>query len=61
MEPPSLKYDTGLEGYRTGITVSQLRDAPEFSDDSWEDREWETRTHAHYGAHPPIEPTGDAA
>jgi sporulation protein YlmC with PRC-barrel domain len=46
----SLKYDTSLEGYVTGITESQLRDAPEFSDDSWGDRNWETRVHKHYGA-----------
>jgi PRC-barrel domain len=44
----ALKYDTNLGGYRTGITEGQLRDAPEFSD-SWEDRDWETRTHEHYG------------
>ena len=48
----ALKYDTALGGYRTGITEGQLRDAPEFSDDSWEDRDWETRTHEHYGAPP---------
>jgi hypothetical protein len=30
--------------------VSRLKDAPEFSDDSWTDRDWETRTHQHYGA-----------
>jgi hypothetical protein len=41
----TLKYDTGLGGFRTGITEEQLRDAPEFSDDSWTDRNWETRTH----------------
>jgi hypothetical protein len=34
------------------VTESQLRDAPQFSDDSWEDRDWETRTHEHYGAPP---------
>ena len=34
-----LKYDTTL-GYRRGITEDQLLDAPEFSDDSWEDRDW---------------------
>ena len=28
----------------------QLRDAPEFSDNSWQDRDWETRTYRHYGA-----------
>ena len=45
----ALKYDTNLGGYRTGITEGQLRDAPEFSDASWEDRDWEARTHEHYG------------
>jgi hypothetical protein len=46
----ALKYDKELGGYRTGITESQLRDMPDFSDDSWEDRDWETRTHRHFGA-----------
>ncbi|WP_245448704.1 PRC-barrel domain-containing protein [Bradyrhizobium ottawaense] len=32
----ALTYDTSLEGFRTNITEQQLRDAPEFSDDSWE-------------------------
>ena len=45
----ALKYDTALSGYRTGITEQQLKDAPAFSDDSWSDRNWETRTHQHYG------------
>ena len=45
----ALKYDTELGGYRTGITESQLREAPEFSDDLLEDRDWETKTHEHYG------------
>ena len=46
----ALKYDTNLGGYRTGITQQQLTDAPAFSYDSWSDRDWETRTHQHYGA-----------
>ena len=46
----ALKYDTGVGGYRTGITEQQLKDAPTFSDNSWHDRDWETRTHQHYGA-----------
>jgi hypothetical protein len=45
----ALKYDTTLGGYRTGITESQLQNAPQFSDDSWSDRAWESRTHEHYG------------
>jgi PRC-barrel domain len=48
----ALKYDTVLGGYRTGITESQLREAPEFSDDLMEDRDWETKTHEHYGVPP---------
>jgi sporulation protein YlmC with PRC-barrel domain len=44
----ALKYDTSLGGFRTSITEQQLRDAPEFSDDSWGDRNWETRTHQNY-------------
>jgi hypothetical protein len=33
----SLKYDTGLGGYVTGVTESQLRGAPKYSDE----REWD--------------------
>ena len=48
----ALKYDTKLEGYVTGITEKQLEDAPAFSDDSWSDRGWETRTYKHYNVAP---------
>ena len=48
----ALKYDPAAGGYRTGITEQQLKDAPAFSDDSWVDRDWETRTHRHYGVSP---------
>jgi len=44
----ALKYDSSLGGFRTNITEQQLKDAPDFSDDSWSDRNWETRTHQHY-------------
>ncbi len=37
----SFRFDTGLEGYVTNITEAQLKDAPEYSDDSWTDPEWE--------------------
>jgi uncharacterized protein YodC (DUF2158 family) len=46
----TIKYDTSLQGYRTGITEAQLRDAPTFSDDSLMNRGWETQTHQHYDA-----------
>ena len=45
----ALSYDTDLEGYRTSVNEQQLRDAPEFTDDAWDDRNWETRIHDHYG------------
>ena len=45
----ALTYDTSLGGFRTNITEQQLKDAPEFSDDSWQDRDWEARTHQYYG------------
>jgi hypothetical protein len=48
----ALSYDPSLGGFRTSVTEKQLRDAPEFSDDSFGDRDWETRTHQHYGVQP---------
>src|SRR5262245_46893145 len=44
----ALTYDPSLGGFRTNITEQQLRDAPEFSDVSWQDRSWEARIHRHY-------------
>ncbi len=46
----ALQFDTTLNGYRTNITEAQLRDAPDFSDDAWSDRGWESKTHQHYGS-----------
>jgi hypothetical protein len=48
----ALKYNVQLNGYVTGITESQLKDAPAFSDDSWSDRNWETQTYNHYKVSP---------
>ena len=48
----TLKYNPKLAGYETNVTESQLRDAPAFSDDSWSDRSWETKTHSHYNVRP---------
>jgi hypothetical protein len=31
----SLKYDTNLEGYVTGITEAQLKGAPKYAKDEW--------------------------
>ena len=48
----ALKYDERLGGYRTGVTESQLKDAPGLNDDVWTDRSWEQRVHQHYGVTP---------
>ena len=47
-----LTYDPKLGGYRVDITEAKLRDAPEFSDDSWSNREWERNVHDYYGVPP---------
>ena len=48
----ALKYDIKVNGYVTGISEQQLKDAPAFSDDSWSDRNWEAQTHQHYNVTP---------
>ncbi len=35
-----------------GFVCLRLEAAPEFSDDSWSDRDWEMRVHQHYSARP---------
>ena len=46
----ALTYDTSLQGYRTCITEAVLRGAPNVTDDSLMDRDWEARIHQHYDA-----------
>jgi sporulation protein YlmC with PRC-barrel domain len=48
----ALTYDEKLGGYSTNISEQQLKDAPEFSDDSWTSRDWEARVHTHYNVRP---------
>ena len=43
---------TGLGGYVTSVTPQDLQNAPPLSDDSWTDRDWESRIHQHYRARP---------
>ena len=48
----SLKYDTNLGGYRTGITENQLRGAPKFSNDNawnWNDPARTRAVNDYYG------------
>ena len=45
----ALRYDVGRGGYVTDITQEQLSGAPPRRGDWQGDRDWETRTHHHYG------------
>ena len=48
----SLKYDTNLGGYRTGITQDQLQGAPKYSNDNdwnWSDPERTRSVNDYYG------------
>ena len=48
----SLKYDTNLGGYRTGITESQLKGAPKYSNDNawnWNDPASTRSVNDYYG------------
>ena len=45
----ALRYDVSQGGYVTDITREQLEGAPPTGEDWRENRDWETRTHHHYG------------
>jgi hypothetical protein len=48
---PNLKYDTRLDGYRVGVTESQLKGAPKFSsstDWNWGDRARDREIYDYY-------------
>lgn len=44
-----LNYDTNKQGFVTDITEQEVLGAPERTGDWYADREWERRTHDHYG------------
>ena len=51
----SLKYDTNLGGYRTGITEKQLQSAPKYGSDNdwnWEDQTRTRGVNDYYGVIP---------
>jgi hypothetical protein len=53
----SLKYDTALGGYRTGITEQQLQGAPKYSASNnwnWEDPTSNRAVNDYYGVVPSI-------
>jgi PRC-barrel domain len=48
----SLKYDTDLGGYRTGVTETQLRSAPKYGNDNdwnWSDTKRTRAVNEYYG------------
>lgn len=49
---PMLAYDSATEQYTLEVSEAQLRNAPEYDGESFEDRDWERRTHAHYKVWP---------
>ena len=48
----TLRYNTELGGYQTGVTEAQLQNAPEYNTDALANRAWETQVHSHYGVRP---------
>jgi len=49
---PQLKYDTGLGGYRIGVTQDQLKGAPKYGKSQewdWANRENDRRVYDYYG------------
>ncbi len=48
----SLNYDKAREGHMTNVTEGLLKDAPDFSEDNWTSRDWESRVHQHYKVEP---------
>ena len=46
----ALSYDVNLGGYVTEVTESQLRKAPEYTDASFSDPEWEQKIRKYYAA-----------
>lgn len=56
----AFRYDSNLGGYVTKVTEEQLKNAPEYSEQSWTDRDWEARLHEHFGSAPYWEESGIA-
>ena len=44
-----LTYNPDKDGFVTDITEQELQGAPTQADNQYEDRDWEQRTHEHYG------------
>lgn len=49
---PMVSYDPDRDQYCLEISEAQLRSAPDYDDESFEDRDWERRIHNHYKVWP---------
>lgn len=47
-----LTYDAERGGYTTDLTKEQLEHAPRHDEGWYHDRDWQERSHRHYGVHP---------
>lgn len=47
-----LRYDGTRDAYTTDLTKEQLENAPRHDDNWHSDREWQERSHQHYGVSP---------
>jgi sporulation protein YlmC with PRC-barrel domain len=47
-----LTYETAGRHYVLTVSKAQLNNAPDYDDESFEDRDWERRIHAHYKVWP---------
>ena len=47
-----LSYDPARGGYVTEVTREQLESAPRHNGNWYEDRDWQERSHKHYGVDP---------
>ncbi len=57
----SLTYDRDRGGYVTDVSQDLVERAPDYTDESWMDREWEMRVHQHYDARPYWQESGGSA
>lgn len=45
-------FEAGLDGFRAKLNENQLREGPQLSESSWNDREWERTVHDYYAVQP---------
>lgn len=48
----ALRYDTEANSYSTNVTEQQIQNAPQFSNNSLDSRDWEHHVHQHFEVSP---------